>query len=301
MTKIEHGSVWRKWDLHYHSFNTHLNNQFKKNGISFDDYLESIEKSDIEAFGITDYWTVNDQINVINKFKEKYPNSTKKFFVNVEFRLNENVSNQSNGHVNAHLIFDDALDDETLINFINSLSLTELKSNGTCKKISELNSIEDFSKATISKEEITRKLKERFGSDTPYLKIFAANGLGGIHPHIDENYKGSLRNGPLSDEIDKLADFFFSDNQSRDYFLDKNCNRYEASKPKACVLASDYHGTNNQERLEKFSWIKADLTFAGLRQLKFEPEERVAIQTQRPDEKNDYHVIDHVTFNQKKR
>jgi hypothetical protein len=35
----------------------------------------------------------------------------------------------------------------------------------------------------------------------------SSGGLGGIRPNIN-GQNGSLRNGPLSDELDKLAKFF---------------------------------------------------------------------------------------------
>ena len=45
-------------------------------------------------------------------------------------------------------------------------------------------------------------------------------------------------------------------------------------------------------------WIKADPTFEGLKQILYEPDERVRIQTTKPDEKNVYHVIDCIMLNE---
>ncbi|WP_432749681.1 hypothetical protein [Pediococcus pentosaceus] len=179
MNAVNRGSEWNKWDLHYHVFGTHLNNQF---GDDENGYLAEIENSDILAFGITDYWTASKQLETIKKFKDKYPTSNKNFFVNVEFRLNQNVSSIPTGHVNVHLIFDNKLKPETIISFIDSLELTSTHSNGTKTRISELENQSEYECASISLDEIMRNLKKHFGTDKPYLLGFAAGGLGGIRP-----------------------------------------------------------------------------------------------------------------------
>lgn len=47
---------------------------------------------------------------------------------------------------------------------------------------------------------------------------------------------------------------------------------------------------------ERFTWIKADPTFEGLRQIVSEPKTRVRLQEHEPDRKPDYQVIDSVRF-----
>jgi hypothetical protein len=47
---------------------------------------------------------------------------------------------------------------------------------------------------------------------------------------------------------------------------------------------------------DRYVWIKADPTFEGLKQIKFEPEGRVRIQDDVPEGKLDYLVIDKVRF-----
>ena len=60
------------------------------------------------------------------------------------------------------------------------------------------------------------------------------------------------------------------------------------------VVCSDNH--NIKEYTPKNCWIKSDLTFEGLKQIIYEPTERVRIQENKPDEKNSYKVIDSITF-----
>ena len=48
---------------------------------------------------------------------------------------------------------------------------------------------------------------------------------------------------------------------------------------------------------DRITWIKADPTFEGLKQILFEPKERVRISDTMPDFKYDYNIIDHVVLN----
>ena len=52
------------------------------------------------------------------------------------------------------------------------------------------------------------------------------------------------------------------------------------------IIASDAH--NKEEIGNKYVWIKADATFEGLKQICYEPQERVAIQENKPEEKSGY-------------
>ena len=58
------------------------------------------------------------------------------------------------------------------------------------------------------------------------------------------------------------------------------------------ILASDAHKAS--EVGSKFTWIKANPTFDGLRQIIYEPKERVSLSDSKPDRKNDYLVIDRI-------
>ncbi len=65
------GSEWRKRDLHLHSPKTKLNNQFKKYGSNcWDKYCEILHNSDVQVFGITDYFSADGHFNTINGISE---------------------------------------------------------------------------------------------------------------------------------------------------------------------------------------------------------------------------------------
>ena len=65
---------------------------------------------------------------------------------------------------------------------------------------------------------------------------------------------------------------------------------------KPMVICSDNHDARNYNPTNKL-WIKADVTFNGLKQIIYEPEERVYISDTKPECKPDYYVIDKVILN----
>ena len=103
--------------------------------------------------------------------------------------------------------------------------------------------------------------------------------------------------------------------ENRGYYLGED--RYEIKDKKAetkpVISTSDCHTFDDCENklgkkftsqdqegndLERygFSWIKADITFEGLRQIIFEPVDRVAFGYEKPEPKKSYYLIDKVQF-----
>lgn len=72
---------------------------------------------------------------------------------------------------------------------------------------------------------------------------------------------------------------------------------YGSLKP--CIIGSDAHSLDKVGVFpnDRITWIKADPTFEGLKQILFEPKERVRISDAIPDFKYDYNIIDHVVLN----
>ena len=66
---------------------------------------------------------------------------------------------------------------------------------------------------------------------------------------------------------------------------------------KPCIAASDAH--NISEFARNYCWIKCEPSFEGIKQIIYEPEHRVKIQADKPEEKPDYLVIDRIEINHK--
>ena len=123
------GSIWRKWDLHVHSPESILHQEF---GDDWDNYVQQLFrgaiKADIVAIGITDYYFVDGY----KKLKEEYlenPDKLHELFSpeeidiiskilvlpNIEFRIKKLVVGSKEGSVwnskvNGHLILSDSID-----------------------------------------------------------------------------------------------------------------------------------------------------------------------------------------------
>ena len=83
----------------------------------------------------------------------------------------------------------------------------------------------------------------------------------------------------------------FGNTDDTEFFLKQD--RYKNAKPKPVLLCSDAHKLDDIGK--KFSWIKSEKTFEGLKQIIYDPQSRVAIQDNEPIQPNN--VIDSVTFN----
>lgn len=109
----------------------------------------------------------------------------------------------------------------------------------------------------------------------------------------------------LRKNLIKQAHFIFSSNPKTVKFLlggETEAEQKEFVKEfgqiKPCIWGSDAHDVTKLFKPEKdrFTWIKADLTFEGLKQVIYDPKSRVRIQGISPEQKLGYQTIDAVRF-----
>ncbi len=138
------------------------------------------------------------------------------------------------------------------------------------------------------------------------------DGASGTQKHYDlfENENGSLDG--LRKSIYKISDAIFSANpKDIKYFIGKRLEGTDGYNEtiykkevenvilhrgslKPCIVGCDAH--KEEELFSKFTWVKSDLNFEGLRQICFEPEYRVKIQNEVPDFKEEKLIIEQVSF-----
>ena len=285
------GSEWRKWDLHLHSPGTKLNDQFTmEGGNCWGKYCQNLHDSDVQVFGIADYFSVDGYFKTITEYRKRYPNCKKVFFPNVELRTND-VVNDALEEVNVHLIFNPFQPnfESQIKTFLQLLKTNKTTSNGLNVKASELNNDHDFEGATTTREFIHEALTNTYGRDADLLNcllIVTAANNDGIRPK-----RGKKRKLTITDELDKFSDGFFGNTGNVNYFLCRNRaeDKTEHTKPKPVLSGCDAHSFSElDERLGQVvsdskgiflepTWIKSDLTFEGLKQIVFEPENRVYI------------------------
>ncbi len=278
--------------MHLHAPGTKLNDQFRVDyGDVWSEYCRKLHESDVVVFGITDYFSADGYFHAIAEFDERYPDSEKLFLPNIELRTGD-VVNRAQEEVNTHILFNPFRSDyKTKIwSFLQALKTNKTKSEGRRNiRASELTEKHHFEEATTTREFIREALEETYGRDADlldYLLIITAANNDGIRPE-----RGKKRKLLITDEIDKFSDGFFGNAANVDYYLD--CKRGEDKSehfdPKPVLSGCDAHSLDElDERLGQVvsnmdgivlepTWIKADLTFEGLKQIIFEPQNRVLI------------------------
>ncbi len=258
------GSMWRKWDLHIHTPGTKLNDKFS----SWEEFLSTIEKSDLSVIGVTDYFSIDNYKKVI-EFKEKGRlKNVDLILPNIEFRLSE--ENKEGEFINIHIIFSPYIDIDRIENFLNRLPLFN--------KISNINlfcSRDDlirvgYDKAIVSLENLIEHLEDNFTKDE-FLLAAPCRGYGSFRPGSEG------RKGQLAIAIDKIIDLVFGNELDREFFLRED--RYPSlDKPlpkKGVFNCSDAH--TEDEIGKKYTWVKADPTFNGFLHAIRNPQERVFI------------------------
>ena len=309
---ITKGSVWRKWDLQIHTPEAKHGDQYKTDDGSdvWVKFIDCLKNSDIAVFGIADYFSVESYEKLLEKIKNNDDFKNKIFFPNIELRLDINTNKESE-EVNIHLIFDNKCKIADIKKFLLNLETTSTKNNKTyyCCSPEDLSEL-GYDKASIALNKLIEALEKTFGKDKPYLKVGAYKGYGGFVYGQPDKQGESERKKVLSDEVDKFCDFVFGTKKDKEWFL--KTDRYEDKEIKSAikpvVTTSDCHSfedcknflgkqfENDGQIVKDITWIKADKTFEGLRQILFEPEERVYFGYSKPENKKTYFTIDKVRF-----
>lgn len=304
------GSSWGIWDLHVHSPASILNNQFS----SWDSYFMALNSLvGVRVLGITDYFSIEGYKRVSEVKSRGSLSNIDLVLPNVELRLNTFTSEDK--AVNIHIIFSPEITD-----YLDSKFFSELEYN-----------YQDITYKCTREDLITlgRRIKGSGISDTEGYKagmiVFkvSIDGLKQVLAKNNSIFEGKyitivankqtdgasgIRQSSYQLEQLRIYDFasaIFSGNPGdRDFFLGKKegfppstiAMNYGSLKP--CIHGSDAHSESKICRPDqnRFTWIKAEPSFEGLKQVLHEPEERVRIQDSNPDTKYDYNIIKSLKF-----
>ncbi len=251
------GSSWHKWDLHAHTPYTHLNKEYK---CSEEEFIQKLCDSKIDCIGLTNYFKFNEKEF---ELKEKIEKRGIKVFYNLEVRLD--YQNKEDQCLDFHIIFSDKVTQQEIDNFLRN---ADANVGGTEKKLADLEK-DDFDKAVVNFDQLLECLeKESLKLRGKYLLGFLSRG------------HGSSRSSSNYEKIVKKVHFLIhsSNNQEnlkkdREFWL--KCN-------KSLLQSSDAH---EEEQIgNKYTWIKAEKTFEGLKQIIYEPETRVSIGEEKPQD-----------------
>lgn len=284
---INRGSEWRKWDLHLHS--KYSKESRTKMEIA-DIFINAIE-SNISMISITDH----SNFDALDEVWDVYENGTfseGKFKDFIEFLPGIEVKTDK-GKKGVHLIsiFPKRInikgslkkaDKKTLYdNFCSQLKLTE--------SVIESNGDGNYSKGLLA-------------SSVEFDKVVTlTHELGGLviihggdkHGSIEEEMEDAKKKEPAPEELYEYLDMTKTDIIANkiDVIELRNFNRGEAQNArfyqkcfgKPCMLASDSHEKADYDSIEKYTWVKADCSFEGLKQALIDYDNRICLK-KIPDE-----------------
>jgi len=300
------GSLWRVWDLHVHTPDSIIQKYGPQNDETWEKFIENLESlpHSIRVLGINDYIFLDGYRRVLSEKKKGRLSNIDLLLPVIELRLDKFGGTDSNlNRVNFHVIFSDELSVDTIQEqFINALTSnyvlspeydgSSIKWGGAPTK----NSLEDLGNKVI--ESVPQKERRNFGTpiiegfnalsvsldnvrkllDGPYLKGKHLTAVGKTEWW---NIKWNDKSIAEKKNIINSADLVFVASDGA-----KNYQRAKESLKAAGVNdrlldCSDAHSlisSKEKDRLGNcFTWLKADPTFQGLKQVIIEPEERIFV------------------------
>lgn len=312
MTEINRGSEWRKWDLHIHSPYTIVNGNGSYKDVTDEDIIKKICEEKISVVGLTNYFKFSERdYELADKLRVNGITT----FMNLEFRLTN--LNDDEMLSDYHVVFSDKLSRIEIDNFLSNLDI----SVGSCKKkINSLTDEEIKTNAAISFEELFNTLQnESLHLRGKFLTAFLSRGHGNSVCGKGRGYTVYEEIVRKSDLVVHSTDFKETLENDKLYWLGKTSHKNKYIKP--LLQSSDAHclddigfkirqveeknkdkygvikkGDNYFIKIPTFTWIKSDITFEGLKQIIYEPEERIRYGTSNPDNKSNYMVIDYIEY-----
>ncbi len=244
------GSSWHKWDLHVHTPHTHLNKAYK---CSEEDFIQKLCTSEIDCIGLTNYFKFDEKEFDL---KEKIEERGIKVFYNLEVRLD--YQNNKDDCLDFHIIFSDEVSSDGIKKF-----LSNMKANvcGIEKKLADLEK-DDFKKAVVNFDQLLECLEEEsLNLMGKYLLGFLSRG------------HGTSRSSSNYEKIAKKSHFLIHSSSKQENLKEDRKSWLKENKP--LLQSSDAHKEDSIGK--KYTWIKAEKTFEGLKQIIYEPETRVSI------------------------
>lgn len=317
MTTSFSGSLWHKWDLHIHAPSCALNNQFRgaTSEEKWADYIDCIEAvPGVSVLGIADYFSIEGYQRLsVEKNAGRLPNIDL-LIPNVELRIIP-VTGDSNP-INLHVLFDPdpAVVDNLDTYFFHNLEFEYAGNNYRCARndLIRLGRVyrgnqglderaaykEGVNQFKVTYNRLSQVLRKNHDLAGKYL-IGVSNRSSDGNSGIQHSNLAATRQ-----EIYRLSHFIFSANPSdREYFLGQGVDSQEKveldyGSLKPCFHGSDAHKLEDvcEPDGDRYTWIKADTTFEGLKQTIYEPEARVRIQATNPQHDYPKHYFASLTI-----
>lgn len=265
---INRGSEWRKWDLHFHTPSSY---DYKDKSVTNHKIIDILAENKISVVAITDHHTMD--IDRIQELQQLGKNKGITVLPGIEF------CSELGGSESIHFIgiFSEKSDFSTIWTKIqgkHNLTKADIERKGnerivcnfvdTCKTIIELGGI----------------ISVHAGSKSNSIESIKSNLL------VKQETKTTL----LSDYVSILE---LGKPEDEKVYQEKVFPSIGFKLP--IIICSDNHDIKNYS-LKGNCWIKADPTFEGLKQIIYEPTERVKIQENNPKLNYDKPYFSSITF-----
>lgn len=305
------GSQWRKWDLHVHTpeslvqfYSATATPTSTSKEVAWEKFITEIEQlpKEFKVLGINDYIFLDGYKKVL-EYKESGRLSNIDLFLPViEFRVDKfGGSNSKLSRVNYHIIFSNELKPEIIeAHFLNALPRKYTLSQGAAGQWSALATKESLAElGKIIKETLPEGKMDDFADDlSEGFNNFNLNieqikeVLTSCHYFKDryltavgktEWYDIKWNEQSIADKktIINDADFVFISSESVDLFQRAKDCLTNALVNDLLLDCSDSHyfsDSKEKDRIGKcYTWLKADTTFEGLKQILNEKKDRVYI------------------------
>lgn len=264
---FERGSEWRLWDLHLH---TPFSFDYDDKSVTNEEIIITLKENNISAAVVTDHFQMD--VEMITDLIERGKSENILILPGIE------LTSELGGHQAVHFI---GIFDNKNVKYI--WDNLKIKVGLTKEHIESKGGFENFYSHIKEACDIIHDL----GGIVSIHAGHKSNSVENIPNNF--NFKQQLKKDLLLRYIDILE---IVNKKDESEYRDMVFKEIGSTLP--MVFCSDNHNVKNYA--PKYCWIKSDLTFEGLKQIIYEPIERVKIQENKPDEKNSYEVIDSITF-----
>jgi len=305
------GSEWRKWDLHVHTPYSIVNHyKGKDNDEKWENFLSDIENlpAEFKVLGVNDYLFIDGYRKML-EYKEKGRLENIELLLPVvEFRIGKFAGHKEFKKVNLHVIFSnelspDIIQKQFLDAITNHFKLTPGINGTKWSGVISNESLEDLGKKI--KESVPEDKLADYGSDLEEgfnnlcineddIFIYLENNtyltdkyLIAIGKTEWESLSWNDQSIAIKKDIINKANIVFISAKNIDCFKNAKVKLKEQNVNDLLLDCSDAHYNSDSQEKDRigkcFTWIKADPTFEGLKQIIYEPEERVRIQENNPE------------------
>lgn len=283
------GSQWARWDLHVHTPSSviqHFGNS--ENEETWEKYLSALEAlpPDIKALGINDYFLLDGYQRVVTAKNSGRLQNIELILPVVELRLANFAGHEDLRRINYHVVFSNELEVEDIqAFFLMKLTIEYKLDNGSAWRgtVCHRKGLEALGKAI---KESTPHPKRSKDSD---IKV-GFNNVAFTHEAVIEALNQTLFHGltmtavglaewdqmrwdgggaAIKKDVINRADLVFTASPSPEQYKKRRNQLLQQEVNTKLLDCSDAHYYSDSEQPNKlgstFTWLKADLTFRGLR------------------------------------